>query len=359
VALNNPYDRALFSLLALLLLSACRPAQEQWRVGAIGGAQFRVRVPADWNRSLVLAVGGYSPFPLTFRPEQPVTTFPKELLAQGYAYAETGYSEGGLAIAEGVEDVRALRDYFTEKYVRPERTFVVGESKGGLIALLLMETAPAGFDGALAISGLLSRPYDFMKRAFDLLALYEREIPGVLPAASHVPSDYVADEQTVRQVLGSLEAHPDAALTLRERASVRRNEELAELLAFHTDALRDLQTRCAGNPFDSESGKIRAAASASPSQQVAADPKGCAQSLPAPTGMLQRPLLAIDAQYDPVIPGSLAQEYIGLLQSKGNEHLFVREVVPAEGHLNVGTADRLRAFAALVRWSVNGVRPSP
>ena len=155
---HNPRVLPWLPVVAPVVFSACLTSPESWDVGTLSGAQFRISVPSDWNGSLVLAAGGYSPSPLTFSPDQPVPSFPRGLLAQGYAYAETGYSQGGLAIAEGVDDVRALRQYFTEKYGRPQRTFVVGESKGGLVALLLMEATPAEFDGALAISGLLSSP---------------------------------------------------------------------------------------------------------------------------------------------------------------------------------------------------------
>ena len=79
--------------------------------------------------------------------------------------------------------------------------------------------------------------------------------------------------------------------------------------------------------------------------------------MPAPTGSLERPFLALDTEYDPVIPGWSTAEYITLLRSAGRERLFAREVVPGEGHLNVTTAARVRAFFTLVKWSVDGVRP--
>jgi pimeloyl-ACP methyl ester carboxylesterase len=248
-----------------------------------------------------------------------------------------------------------LRGHFTATHGVPQRTFVVGESKGGLVALVLMETAPSEFDGALAISGLLSSPYTFLQRAFELLRGFERQFPSVLPSPADVPPTYLADEQTVRRVLEALGAKSSAASLLREQASVQRNEELAELLAFHTDALRDLQMRCGGNPFES---RPRASTDSGRGVPVVrSKATECALSLPAPTGTLGRPFLAVDTQYDPVIPGWSASEYRALLRKAGRERFFAREVLPGEGHLNVAVADRVRAFAALVQWSVDGVRP--
>ena len=328
----------------------CVVAEEPWEIGQVNGARYRMRLPAQWNGVLVMAAGGYSPRPLEFRAEQSVPELTQELVEQGYAYAETAYSSGGLAIAQAIDDVRALRRHFIETHGLPRRTLIIGESKGGLVALVLMETAPSEFDGALAVSGLLSSPYRFLGRAFELLGAFERRVPSVLPSPARVPSTYEADERTVSQVLEALEGNPSAASLLRDQASVRRNEDLAELLAFHTDLLRDLQERCRGNPFVTPGDRNPAA--------VDSKAVDCARSLPAPTGALQRPLLAVDTEYDPVIPGWSAAEYIALLRKTGRAHLFARRVVAGEGHLTVGAADRIRAFQSLAKWERDGVRPA-
>ena len=63
----------------------------------------------------------------------------------------------------------------------------------------------------------------FMKRAFDLLALYEREVPGILPSVAQIPTGYVANEQTLARVTceprGQSEHSNDA-----ERAGLRSEE---------------------------------------------------------------------------------------------------------------------------------------
>lgn len=153
------------SAVASLTVVGYGPAPVAWQTGIVAGAHFRLQVPTSWNRSLILAAGGYSPAPLAFKAGQSPGRFAEALVRQGYAYAETGYSAGGIAIAEGIADVRALRAHFIERYGVPQRTLIVGESKGGLIALLIAESPAAGFDGAMAISGLLSGPAAFFSRA--------------------------------------------------------------------------------------------------------------------------------------------------------------------------------------------------
>jgi hypothetical protein len=327
-----------------LALVGCGAARGAWLTGISAGAHFRLHVPRSWNRSVIVAAGAYSPSPVTFVAGQSPGPFAEALVRQGYAYAETGYSAGGVAIAEGLADVRALRAHFIELYGVPQRTLIVGESKGGLIALLIAESPGAGFDGAMAISGLLSAPAAFFSSAFDLLSAFHDRFPAGLPSPLRVPDTYVANEQTLSAVVNTLAANAKSAAILRSQAGVRTNEELAELLAFHTDALRDLQRRCGGNAFG-------------PAPVVDPAAERCVRNLPGPTGALRVPFVAVDTAYDPVIPSWSAERYLKLLDRTGSRNSFLREVVQAEGHLNVSLENRLRAFRTLVEWVTAGRRP--
>ena len=338
----------LWSSIAIAIVSlaivGCGAPRGAWEIGTVAGAHFRLQVPTSWNRSLIVAAGGYSPAPFTFERGQSPGPFAEALVRQGYAYAETGYSAGGVAIAEGVADVHALRADFIERYGVPEHTLIVGESKGGLIALLIAESPAAGFDGAMAISGLLSAPHAFFGRAFELLSAFQDRFPAVLPSPVRVPDAYVADERTLTAVVKALAANTDSAAALRSQAGVRSNEELAELLAFHTEALRDLQRRCGGNAFGS-------------ALVVDSAAERCVRNLPGPTGALRVPVVAVDTAYDPVTPSWSVERYLALLDRTGKRNSFVREIVQTEGHLNVSVDDRLRAFRRLVEWVTKGHRP--
>ena len=104
-----------------------------------------------------------------------------------------------------------------------------------------------------------------------------------LPSPLRVPDGYAADERTVAAVVNALAANAESAATVRSQAGVRSNEELAELLAFHTEGLRDLQRRCGGNAFGSA---------------LVVDPAAerCVRNLPGPTGALD--LIRIGGQVD-------------------------------------------------------------
>jgi alpha-beta hydrolase superfamily lysophospholipase len=350
-------------LVWFLLLSPCLFAQGGVEVGSIKGAQFRIRVPETWNRFLVLWCDGYATTPRTFQPEEKPGSFAEELLRQGYAYAESGYSAGGVAVAEGVADTDALRQYFAKKYGRPARIVVVGESMGGLIALSLVESHPSEYQGGLAFCGLLSAPYMYLQRVFDLLVLHQRYFPDILPSPAQVPETYAPDEKLLNSILGSLDRNASAAATLRSYWGVRNNQELAGLLMFSTDALRDLQRRSGGNPFDNHDTLYTVGAdSVAVNREVpryAADHKAeaFARKLVVPAETLAAPFLAVDAAYDPVIPSWSGNEYTQRVRERGNQLWFVRQFVLQEGHCYVEEEQRLKAFRSLVEWSAGGARP--
>jgi dienelactone hydrolase len=302
-------------------------------------------MPRQWNQSLVLAAGGYSPAPVVFDSDEAPDSFVTEILRQGYAYVETGYSVGGVALTEAISDVRALRDHFVRMRAKPRRTFIVGESKGGLVALTLVESSPGDFDGGLAISGLLSSPYAFFSRAYDLLVAYEKLFPRVLPSPKQIPHSYAATPQAVTAVLRTLDGDSISAQDVRKHAGTRTNEELAELLVFHTEAMGELQRRCAGNPFQS-----------APLGGNSAE--ACVRAMVAPTGMLQRPFIALGVTYDPIIPRWSGEDYLKLVSRTGKNEYFVNRIVSGEGHLNVSAPDRIRAFNDLVQWSTTSIKPS-
>src|SRR5689334_10000237 len=149
--------------LFLTALAWCAPAPE---LGEINGAKFRIDKPEKWNGVLILYCHGYSRTPGSFDSEPMAMLTP--FLGQGYAVAQSGYSAGGWAVPEALQDVEALRLYFTNKYGAPKKTYLVGHSLGGFVTMALLEKSPGGYSGGLALCGPLAAPTWFMKRhAFD------------------------------------------------------------------------------------------------------------------------------------------------------------------------------------------------
>src|SRR5687767_1242944 len=119
----------------------------------LSGALTLVCVPPAWNGELVVFAHGYVPFnqPLGFYhltlPDG--TLIPQLVMGLGYAFATTSYRQNGLAVLEGVDDIRDLLAEFPS----PVRTHVAGVSEGGLVAALLAERWPELFASAVAACG--------------------------------------------------------------------------------------------------------------------------------------------------------------------------------------------------------------
>lgn len=106
---------------------------------------------SGWNGQLVVFAPGYvapTTTELDFHNLELADGTPLPLLVQslGYAFATTSYRQNGLAILEGVDDIRELVAAFPS----PVPTHVAGVSEGGLVATLLAERWPELFRSAVA-----------------------------------------------------------------------------------------------------------------------------------------------------------------------------------------------------------------
>lgn len=119
--------------------------------GEINGATFRIDIPDNWNRSLVIFCHGYQgPKIVRYDEGTPLAPWMPLFLQAGYAIARSGYAEAGAAIQPAVLDTEMLRRYFVRKHGRPDRVYLIGFSMGGFIATQLMESMPGVYDGLLA-----------------------------------------------------------------------------------------------------------------------------------------------------------------------------------------------------------------
>ena len=137
--------------------------------GRLAGAKYEIEMPAKWNGTLLLYSHGYRPAAAGAaglrpgrRPSRPRTRRPTRsataLLAKGYALAGSAYTTNGWAVADGVAADEQLHDYFVEKVGKPDRTYVWGESLGGLITEILAEKDPDWVAGAAPAVRRARRP---------------------------------------------------------------------------------------------------------------------------------------------------------------------------------------------------------
>ncbi|HEX6356170.1 alpha/beta hydrolase family protein [Actinophytocola sp.] len=143
---------------ALLTAPAAAATEPRTYEGTIDGARYLVKVPDDWNGTLVLFSHGYYPERWEI-PEGYVALSTAEqtegwLLDHGYALAASNFrGTYGLAVEPALKDQIRLLDWFADNVGEPRRTISSGMSMGGGIAVLLAERNPRRFDGVLAQCG--------------------------------------------------------------------------------------------------------------------------------------------------------------------------------------------------------------
>ena len=135
-------------------------------VGNLGGANFVVRIPDNWNGMLIIGCHGYS-YP-SWNPDFQFAmdgTPLFNLINSGYAYAASSFGEGGYTVKEGMILTHQLTEYVINNFDVTGKVFLVGVSMGGTISLLLAEKYPQLYDGVLDICGGkdLTARYDYIQ----------------------------------------------------------------------------------------------------------------------------------------------------------------------------------------------------
>ena len=232
------------------------------------GAKSAICVPPGWNQQLVVYAPGYAaPIPGQEPDFHDLSLggvpLPALVLNQGYAFATTSYRQNGLAILEGVDDIRELVAAFTMTVAPPQRTFMTGGSEGGLVAALLMEQSPGMFTAGLAACGPVGTFRGQVNYIGDFRALFDYFFPDVIPgSAIYVPDDVVIDWPThLRAALDALKANPMRALELMRTSGAAYDpanavatiaETATQLLTYHAISTTDAAVKLGGNPYGNQ-----------------------------------------------------------------------------------------------------------
>ena len=125
------------------------------------GAAYRMEVPANWNRTLVLWARGFSGLDETgtgFKPELGFGAMPfrQLLLTVGIGWLASTYRSNGFVAALGVDDLLKTKDLFVAEFGQPSISICAGFSMGGGTAQLMAQEFPDEIDGAIALCGALS-----------------------------------------------------------------------------------------------------------------------------------------------------------------------------------------------------------
>jgi hypothetical protein len=381
---------------AVALVSPAAPAQAAPPattpvdlVGEIGGAPFEIRVPANWNGTLVLHAHGYRD-----RADHPgevddrsVSAFVNDateqaMLAAGYAIAGSAYSVNGWAVREGIKDMRALAAHFRQVVGKPSRTLLAGVSMGSVIALDSIEDFHGTYDGALALCAVAAGT----PLAFDGTLAVASAYDAVFgwPAAWGTPADVRDDIDFESEVVPVLVAQLTAPGGLGRFEFMRLAAHVPSgpewpfgIFYFATEGRGELEGR-AGGPVaqnadhtysltDADRARLAGLGISGPtadgwiadmmSNRGSADPaaRRYAERYAQYSGNIKDPVLTMDTTVDALVPPAHISVYN---ETVHRPWLVANAWTSGVGHCNFTIDQLVTAVTALDNWARTADRPT-
>jgi pimeloyl-ACP methyl ester carboxylesterase len=339
-------------------------------VGLLGGAAYRIDVPADWNHSLVVYYHGYTENPAGFHIAAHLDSQTQPMFQRHYAIVQSGYSQAGWALQQAYPETEQLRKYFVHAYGQPRETYVAGRSMGGALVMVTLELNPKPYLGGLDLCGAVGPSYEPYQRRFAWRAAFDYYFPGIMPTLVPSPPSFEETPALREKALAALRANPAAATEMRELTDLHTDNEVARMMVYFTYVISDMQKRAGGNPFDNRNyiytgtnGAVSASDYALNDgvHRYTADPKAREYLIHhyTPSGRLGRPMLALHTVYDPLIPATTLSLYSHQVEMAGAGQNLVQQYVHRDGHCTFSEEEVGHAFDELVQWTHGSPRPIP
>ena len=367
----------LWVLFAVAACALANPASAQIVPGTCdegwlpSGARSKMCVPiSGWNRQLIVWAHGYVPdipgvTSLDFYDVLPDgTSLPELVQALGFGFAATSYRQNGLAIVEGVDDVRELLASFSAVFGPPLRTLMTGASEGGLVTTLVAEQSPNLVWGALAACAPIGSFGYQTRHLSDFRVLFDYFFPGVL-AGSLI--DVSAFDQSLwlsgvypDRIRASLLANPRRARELMKTANAAFDPAdfstvivtTLGVLEYNIPGGPDLLRKLGGSPFDNRlrwyhgsSNDLRLNLGV---QRFAADAAAVAALRPYETsGKLAVPVVTLPTTADEIAPAAHELLYLLKFRPSGRGR-FIPLPIPRYGHCNFTRNEILASLGVLL-----------
>ncbi|MET3494251.1 alpha/beta hydrolase family protein [Variovorax boronicumulans] len=360
--------------------------------GMLGGAQYRVEVPANWNGKLVMYAHGYAGETNVLSVTNP--SIRRYLIQNGYAWAASSYSKNFYDVRVGVEDTNALALAFNNiakangrELAAPTRTYITGHSMGGHI------TAAAIEDEAFATAN------------------YKVKYTGAVPMCGVVGDtelfDYFAGAQVAAQALAGLPKYPTlnwsdisaqvtgTLFTTFPSVPTATGVKFASVVKNLTGGERpmfDLGLAAGGsfaavwgvfgsdgtvngilnrNTLDTNrftytidgdvpgstalNGSVIKLTAAEDANRLRRDGL---RWIPKANGEFKIPVVSLHTLGDLYVPFSMEQIYNKRVAAKGNSDWLVQRAVRGISHCDFTVAEQVEAFDAMVKWERDGVKPA-
>src|SRR5262245_5581917 len=408
--------RILFAVavVGLLLLLTLSPVAPVTRVnasvgpldvaGELHGAPYRIRVPANWNGTLLVFAHGYRdkadhPGEIDNRNADiaPSAALEAPLLAQGFALAGTAFKDNGWAIGDAILDAKDLAVFFRGQVAKPDRTIFWAASVGTLPALKSMEQFNGIVDGALCLCAVGAGATRIWDNGLGLYLAYD-VVFGVPPSwgtAGEVRNDLDFETEVLAKLAPELSnianfpkfefirlvaGSPGRGITPPPPPAFYPGWVLTDMF-FLTEARAELQRR-AGGPFVQN---LDQSYSLTPAEKAYLQGLG----LPGPliddwlaqmnarrniqaapiarnyvihnadyNGKIKHPVLTLHTFIDPLVVVANESAYRELIASQGREDLLFQAYTNGRGHCAFTGPQILTGVNAINAWVLTGIRPT-
>jgi len=337
--------------------------------GRNDGGLYRIEIPKRWNGELVLFAHGYTPLQGPNGSTLHVAIHPirEHLIEKGFAWAASSYRCNGYVPGQGLLDTMALVDQFTKLNDgrAPPRTYVTGESMGGLITIRAMHAFPTAFAGGLAMCGGAPELFDFFAgtaAAAEVLTGVQlkpdslQQDIGRMSAALGTPPDYTdkGRELGYEEIRISGGPRPFAVEGLASEGTLVANMVAGAPVIAGVDApLYRAAMTTQIKYSDALDQRVRRK-SADPVYRSDQAPYGDVVPF---DGKIARPLLTMHGTGDLRVPIFLERELKHAVVSARTDRLLTQRVYRIPGHCGFSKAEQIKAFDDLVKWVRQGVKP--
>ncbi|MDT8070106.1 MAG: hypothetical protein ROO76_18220 [Terriglobia bacterium] len=354
--------------------------------GELNGVPYQIRVPANWNGTLLVYAHGYSSGPIPPK----LTLLPQDetvLLARGFALAASRFGGTGWNMKEGMQNTANLTAAFRDMVGRPQRTIMWGGSMGGLMTLGMIEKFPGLYDGAIA----LCPPAAGTPRRFDLgldIALayavafewnQQWGTPGdirddlnfsveVLPYLSPATTnDQIGRWEFIRLVnkmpidsyyapLNFRISNMNFAMAVRAELEHRAGGAVAtninRVYTLSSDDKLYLM-----NQYGLDVEPLLAQMNAQTIYAPDPNARNYAEHYVNPTGRITRPVITLHTKGDSLaIPGH-ESAYRVAVEQQGNGNLLVQQFTDGVAHCYFTSEQDIAAVDAMMHWLDSGNRP--
>jgi len=362
------------------------------------GSLYAFYIPSNWNRSVIYYVHGIRPplASITLDDQDNFFQVRDALVAQGYAFAYSSFSENGLAVKDGAQRTHQLSGLLNgELPSQPEHSYLAGYSLGALTAVNLAERFPSQYDGVLAMCGMVGGTPRELQYVGDVRALFDFFYPGVLPGnVISAPETPMSIPEVQARVVAAISANPAGLYAIASTAQTPLAfapignltnpsstafqslvGSLINALYYQLIGTPDVVDRTHGHsPYDNTGvtytvgtlvipnpalGALIAAANAGVTRyETTPDAKNYLEKYYVPTGNLTMPVVSVHNFWDPLVPFFHEPAFGQITAAAGASNMLLQRGVPNYGHCNFPTPLVLSSFQTLVNWVTTGVKPA-